>query len=83
MQRCKAKSKRSGVQCKNYAIKKHGVCRMHGARGGAKTPAGKAKSKLARLTHGFYAEFERHERRLLREELKAAKELIKNTDSIL
>ena len=31
MQRCKAKSKRSGEQCKNYAIKDYGVCRMHGA----------------------------------------------------
>lgn len=28
MQRCKAKSKRSGEQCKNFAIKQFGVCRI-------------------------------------------------------
>lgn len=32
--RCTAKSKRSGVRCKNPAVLGWSVCRMHGARGG-------------------------------------------------
>lgn len=32
--RCTAHSKRSGVLCKNPAVRGWGVCRMHGARGG-------------------------------------------------
>ena len=82
MQRCSAKSKRSGKQCKNYAVKGFNVCRMHGARGGAKTPQGKTKSRMARLTHGYYSEFERDERRAMRQEIKAAKNLEQHVDSL-
>ncbi|MDP5217142.1 HGGxSTG domain-containing protein [Ruegeria sp. 2205SS24-7] len=32
--RCTAKSKRSGLPCKNPAVRGWTVCRMHGARGG-------------------------------------------------
>lgn len=35
--RCKAKSKRSGSQCKAPAVRGWRVCRMHGAGGGSKT----------------------------------------------
>lgn len=54
MQRCKAKSKRSGKQCKNYAIKGFKVCRMHGANRSPKTAIGKLKCKKAPVIHGFY-----------------------------
>ena len=33
--RCRAKSKRSGLQCRAPAIRGREVCRMHGAGGGA------------------------------------------------
>ena len=33
--RCRALSKRSGLQCRAPAMRGHSVCRMHGARGGA------------------------------------------------
>lgn len=56
MQRCKAKSKRSGNRCKNYAIKNWGVCRMHGARGGPKTREGRLSCKNASFKHGFYTQ---------------------------
>lgn len=55
MQRCKAKSKRSGIQCKNYAIRDYGVCRMHGAYGGPKTTAGYVACKKAASKHGLYS----------------------------
>lgn len=32
--RCAAKSKRTGLPCKNPAVRGWKVCRMHGARGG-------------------------------------------------
>lgn len=34
--RCSAKSKRTGLTCKSPAVRGWAVCRMHGARGGAK-----------------------------------------------
>ena len=37
--RCTAKSKRTGQPCKAPAVRGYGVCRMHGARGGAKMGA--------------------------------------------
>ena len=33
--RCRALSRRSGLQCRAPAVRGHSVCRMHGARGGA------------------------------------------------
>ncbi len=55
MQRCKAKSKRRGEQCKNYAIKTCGVCRMHGAKGGPKTKQGLIKCTTMPFKHGWYS----------------------------
>ncbi len=66
MQRCKAKSKRSGEQCKNYAIKKWGVCRMHGAKGGPKTKEGIIKCKIMPFKHGLYSKEVQEEIRSLR-----------------
>jgi hypothetical protein len=37
--RCTAKSKRTGQPCKSPAVRGWGVCRMHGAHGGAKAGA--------------------------------------------
>jgi hypothetical protein len=67
MQRCSAQSKRSGNQCKNYAIKRWGVCRMHGARGGPKTIEGRLLCTSASLKHGFYTKRGCAERRLLKD----------------
>jgi hypothetical protein len=82
MQRCKAKSKRSGEQCKNFAIKKFGVCRMHGAFGGPKTPEGIVKCKKGPLKHGFYAPGAQEELRMLRELAKRDYYRISHDDPI-
>ncbi len=66
MQRCNAKSKRSGEQCKNYAVRGHTVCRMHGARGGPKTVEGKIRCKIAPLTHGYYLKENISERKAIK-----------------
>jgi hypothetical protein len=50
--RCKAKSKRSGQQCKNWTVPGYDVCYYHGANGGAKTRRGKRKQQRANLKHG-------------------------------
>jgi uncharacterized protein YjcR len=47
--RCRAKSKRSGLQCRAPAVRGHSVCRMHGASGGA--PRGNRNA----LKHGEFA----------------------------
>ena len=46
--RCRATSKRSGLQCRSPAVRGHNVCRMHGAGGGA--PAGNRNA----LKHGDF-----------------------------
>lgn len=71
MQRCRAKSKRSQQQCKNYAIKGWGVCRMHGAYGGPKTQRGLLTCKRASFKHGLYSKEMIAEMRLLRRLLKS------------
>lgn len=70
MQRCSAKSKRSGDRCKNFAIKGVRVCRMHGAGGGPKTHASWIRCKRAPMKHGCYS-------KEAMEELKECRELMK------
>lgn len=50
MPQCKAKSKRSGEQCKNSAMKGRGTCRFHGG----KTPGGIA---LPQFKDGRYSKY--------------------------
>jgi hypothetical protein len=38
-QKCKARSKRTGLPCRNPPVRGWTVCRMHGARGGAQPGA--------------------------------------------
>jgi len=52
MKQCKAKSKRTGEQCKNYAVKGMNVCHMHGGKLGGKKA--REARRLAALKHGFY-----------------------------
>lgn len=47
--RCRARSKRSGLQCQAPAVRGYEVCRMHGAGGGA--PKGNKNA----LRHGLFA----------------------------
>lgn len=70
MQRCRAKSKRSGEQCKNYALKDWGVCRMHGARGGPKTKKGLLVCKKSSLTHGMYSQGALEEKQFIKNLIK-------------
>ncbi len=70
MQRCKAKSKRSGEQCKNFALKGWSVCRMHGAKGGPRTQEGYDVCKKAPQKHGMYNQESLEELKIMRKLLK-------------
>ena len=74
MQRCRAMSKRSGEQCKNFAIKACGVCRMHGAHGGPKTHEGFLSCKNAPLKHGYYTQEAKEEMLFMRMLMENEKE---------
>ena len=51
--RCQAKSKRSGVQCRQAAMRGKKVCRTHsGASTGPRTPEGRQRCSDARTVHG-------------------------------
>lgn len=70
MSRCRAKSKRSGAQCKNYSVHGKTVCRMHGAFAGPKTPNGIARIKCANTKHGHFTKEAFEERRSFREMIR-------------
>jgi hypothetical protein len=73
MAQCIAKSKRSGVQCQNHAVRGKAVCRFHGAFAGPKTEEGIARIKQANTTHGRYAKEALEERKAFRRILKEYK----------
>lgn len=77
MERCRAKSKRSGERCKNWPLKGSPVCRFHGARGGAKTSEGKLKQKMASWKNGHYSKEAIDERRAFSKILNEHKEAIR------
>ena len=68
--RCTAKAKSTRQRCCNAAVKGWPVCRLHGARGGPKTPEGRERIRQANLKHGRYTEEGRRaaaeQRKLLR-----------------
>lgn len=74
MVQCKAKSKRSGVQCRNSAAVGKKVCRFHGAFSGPKTAEGIARIKKANTKHGHYTKEAFDERRYFRKMLKECRE---------
>ena len=81
MVQCKARSKRSGVQCRNHAVSGKRVCRIHGAFAGPKTPEGIARIKQANTTHGKYTKESLEEKRAFRKMLKDHKEILSQLDA--
>lgn len=69
--RCKAKSKRSGFQCRAPAVKGKAVCRMHGARGGG--PCGSLNGRYA---HGRRTQEAMKARTNTRALIREARELL-------
>jgi uncharacterized protein YjcR len=67
--RCRARSKRSGLQCRAPAVRGHSVCRMHGAAGGA--PKGNRNA----LKHGGFTA----ETRALKREIQALARMARET----
>ena len=49
---CRAKAKSSGQRCLLPAVSGYAVCRVHGARGGPKTEAGRKRCAAAKRIHG-------------------------------
>ena len=77
MVQCRAKSKRSGVQCKNNAVRGKCVCRMHGAFAGPKTNQGIARIKEANTRHGNYTKEAFAERKAFRKMINDHKNFLK------
>ena len=73
--RCRAKSKRSGDQCRKPAMRGKAVCRTHGgASTGPKTPQGRKRCAEARTIHGLEGRATRQRRA---EKLKELREIEK------
>jgi len=78
---CQAKSKRSGVRCKNCAVKGRRVCYIHGGatprhNTGPKTREGLHRQHTANLKHGAYSKESKEERQQLAKMVKDAKNFI-------
>ena len=78
MVQCKAKSKRSGVQCRNNAVRGKAVCRLHGAFAGPKTAQGIARIKEANTKHGNYTKEAFQKRKAFRQLIKECKGCLSN-----
>ena len=69
--RCTARSKRSGILCKNPAVRGWAVCRMHGAGGGAFSG-----SQHPNYRHGVRTNLAQDIRRLASQLQNSAKDLM-------
>lgn len=74
--RCRARSKRSGIQCKCPAVRGWKVCRMHGAHGGA--PEGKRNGNYRT---GFHTKAARADNRAARELIRGIRKLLAAMDN--
>lgn len=75
MERCRAKSKRTGEQCKNWPIKGVSSCKFHGGKSaGAKTKEGRFRQKMASWKHGYYSKEAIEERRQFRDMINEYRE---------
>lgn len=73
--RCTAKSRRSGLPCKNPAVKGWSVCRMHGARGGH----GSGKANPA-YKHGMRTREWEEMRKAVHQLARSSRELLNEAD---
>lgn len=77
--KCQAKSKQSGKQCGNFAVRDRRVCHIHGGKTpkhnqGAKSEEGKLRQKMASWKHGIRSKEAIEENRLVRAMIKDSKE---------
>lgn len=78
IQICKAISKQSKKQCKNFATKGKCVCRIHGGRStGAKTVEGLQRKKMASWKHGFRSKEAKAEARGVKSLIKLCEESLR------
>lgn len=79
MVQCKAKSKRSKKRCLKWAMRGKEVCHIHGGKSkGAKTKAGRERSRQAALRHGGYTKEAREMHKEVRELIRRSKDLLES-----
>ncbi len=79
MAQCTATSKRSKEQCKNWAIRRRGTCRMHGGTAkGPRTKRGREHARLAVLKHGGFSQKAMHEYRELMTLIRCSKRFLQS-----
>jgi hypothetical protein len=67
---CDARSRRTGLLCRQPAMK-NGKCRFHGGKStGAKTLEGKRRQRAACLIHGYYTKEAKAKRQQMRDVLR-------------
>lgn len=78
IQKCQAKSKCTGKQCGNYAIKDKRVCKFHGGLStGPKTEEGRQRQHMASWKHGMRSKAAIEAARQLREYIRQCRQNIR------
>ncbi|MGD2169927.1 MAG: HGGxSTG domain-containing protein [Chlamydiota bacterium] len=79
MGKCSAKSKRSGEQCKNWAIRGKTKCKFHGGKSiGPRTAIGKEKARQAHVTHGLKTQQNLQQVKQIRQLIEKSKNFLKS-----
>lgn len=74
---CTARSKQSGTQCKNFAVKSKAVCWIHGGKSsGPLTAKGREAIRKLKIKHGLYSKDAIYERKQFRNLLLSFKEAL-------
>ena len=74
---CTAKSKQSGIRCRNFTVKGKAVCWIHGGKStGPITAKGRDKIRKLKIKHGLYSQDAIDEQKQFRKLLLNAKETL-------
>jgi hypothetical protein len=74
---CEARSKQSGLKCRNFATKGKLVCHIHGGLStGPKTEEGRLRQHMASWKHGMRSKAAIEEARQMREYIRQCKQAL-------
>jgi len=74
---CTAQSKRSGIRCKNWALRGKSTCRFHGgASTGPKTAIGKQRMIEGHYKHGYRTKSSIEKDKRIRQLIKNSKQFL-------
>jgi hypothetical protein len=82
MKQCRAKSKRSGKRCNNWALKGKSTCKFHGGKStGPRTIPGKERMRRSKIEHGMRTKEAMRNAKSMRELLRDGNAFLKKINT--